>query len=121
VEIAIGSMPAAQGDPEHLREVWEALVDNALKFTRRTAAARIEIGHEPETGAWFVRDNGAGFDTERAGRLFMLFQRLHSADDYPGGGVGLALARRIVERHGGRMWAEARPDEGATFRFTLPD
>ena len=118
--IEVGALAPGRGDPDRIREVWAHLLDNALKFTRHVEEPEIEIGHEPATGAWYIRDNGAGFDMQRAGRLFMLFQRLHSADDFPGAGVGLALAQGIVRRHDGRIWAEATPDQGATFRFTLP-
>ncbi len=122
VEITIGPLPPCQADPSLLKEVWANLLSNALKYTRRREVARIEVSsieHEGET-AYLVRDNGVGFDMRYAEKLFGLFQRLHRAEEYEGTGVGLAIARRIVERHGGRIWAEAEEGKGATFCFTLP-
>jgi len=119
-----------QADPSLLRQVWMNLIANALKFTRRRARALIEIegaarcpeGAGPLSGQklYSIRDNGAGFDPRRAERLFGIFQRLHAAKDFEGTGVGLSIARRIIERHGGNIWAEGEPDRGATFHFTLP-
>ncbi|HEX7839931.1 MAG TPA: ATP-binding protein [Kofleriaceae bacterium] len=117
VEIAIPAALPAQGDERLVRVVLENLVRNAWKFTGKREAARIEIG--AHGGAFFVRDNGAGFDLARADKLFTLFHRLHSPDDFEGTGAGLAIAQRIVHRHGGRIWAEGAPDRGATFYFTL--
>jgi light-regulated signal transduction histidine kinase (bacteriophytochrome) len=104
-----------------LRAVVENLLGNAWKFTGKRDTARIEFGAVRRNGscAFFVRDNGAGFDTVYAGRLFGAFQRLHSTDDYPGFGIGLATVQRILHRHGGRIWAEGEPEKGATFYFTL--
>jgi PAS domain S-box-containing protein len=111
----------AQGDPVLLRTLLENLIGNAWKYTSLRQRARIEFRAEVVDGvrAFVVRDNGAGFDPRYAGRLFGVFQRLHSQQEFKGTGVGLATCRRIVARHGGRIWAEARPDGGATFRFTL--
>jgi light-regulated signal transduction histidine kinase (bacteriophytochrome) len=97
----------------------ENLIGNAWKFTSKVPAARIEVGRLEANHAFFVRDNGAGFDMAHATKLFGPFQRLHSAGEFPGTGIGLATAQRIVHRHGGLIWAEARPGEGATFFFTL--
>jgi PAS domain S-box-containing protein len=115
-------LPAAEADPVLLKQVWVNLIANALKFTRRCGNARIEIGCGPSDGAervYYVRDNGVGFDMERADRLFGVFQRLHGEEEYEGTGVGLAIVARIVHRHGGRVWAEGKVGEGATFYFTL--
>ncbi|HLK35545.1 MAG TPA: ATP-binding protein, partial [Polyangiaceae bacterium] len=113
----------AAGDPVLLRAALTNLVGNAWKFTSRRAQTRIEIGrHGDESGKpiFFVRDNGAGFEMQRAHRLFGVFQRLHRAEEYPGSGIGLATVERIIARHGGRIWAEGQPEQGATFYFTLP-
>lgn len=122
LDIRIGELPDVQADPSLLRQVWVNLVANALKFTRRRERALIEIGGAERTGdkLYSIRDNGAGFDPRRAERLFGIFQRLHAAKDFEGTGVGLSLARRIIERHGGSIWAEGEPDRGAAFHFTLP-
>jgi PAS domain S-box-containing protein len=121
-QISIQPMPGAQADPALLRQVMLNLVSNALKFSSRRADAHIAIGvlQEGEPPAYFVRDNGAGFDTQHAAKLFGVFQRLHQESDFPGTGVGLAIVRRIIERHKGRVWAESSPGKGATFFFTLP-
>jgi two-component system sensor histidine kinase/response regulator len=147
LDIRVGALPPAQADPSLLRQVWVNLLANALKFTRRRERALIEIGgtvaaeHKiagsdfvqraapggngrgpgwAEHKLYSIRDNGAGFDPRRAERLFGIFQRLHPAQDFEGTGVGLSIARRIVERHGGSIWAEGEPDRGAAFHFTLP-
>ncbi|MGH8181658.1 MAG: response regulator, partial [Steroidobacteraceae bacterium] len=122
VDIRIGELPPVEADPSLLRQVWVNLVANALKFTRRREHAIIEITGEAraEQKLYSIRDNGAGFDPRRAERLFGIFQRLHAAKDFEGTGVGLSIARRIVERHGGSIWAEGEPDRGAAFHFTLP-
>ncbi|MFN8604304.1 MAG: PAS domain-containing protein [Candidatus Binatia bacterium] len=117
----IGALPAVTADPALLRQVYDNLLANALKFTRPVAEARIEVGCERRDGhdAFFVRDNGVGFDAASATRLFDVFQRLHPAQQFEGTGVGLSIVRRIVERHEGRVWAESSPGNGATFWFTL--
>ena len=112
------------GDPGLMRVVVENLLSNAWKYTSRRAHALIEVGAatQPDgSRAIFVRDNGTGFDMAYAGKLFAPFQRLHSEGEFEGSGVGLATVQRVVHRHGGRVWAEAAPDAGATFYFTVPD
>lgn len=121
VSIAIADGLVASGSATLMRAAFENLLGNALKFTGRTADPRIEVGSTGTAGerVFFVRDNGAGFDMSLASRLFTPFQRLHSSQDFPGSGVGLATVQRIVHRHGGRIWAESEPGRGATFFFTL--
>lgn len=118
----IDPLPAALGDPGMLKQVYVNLLGNAVKYTRPRSVAQIDVGHAGEEDgriALFVRDNGVGFDMKHASKVFGAFERLHSADEFEGTGIGLATVRRIVERHGGRVWAEAAPDQGATFYFTL--
>jgi light-regulated signal transduction histidine kinase (bacteriophytochrome) len=112
----------AEGDPHLLRVVLDNLLANAWKFTSKTESASIEVGQTEVDGkpAFFVRDNGSGFDPEHASKLFRPFQRLHSESEFEGTGIGLATVLRIVNRHGGRVWAVGRPNEGATFFFALP-
>jgi light-regulated signal transduction histidine kinase (bacteriophytochrome) len=123
VEVEIEPGMAAVGDPTLLRLVLENLIGNAWKYTARVEAARVWVGQVPQgTGrAFCVRDNGAGFDPRSAERLFGLFQRLHSASEFPGHGVGLASVRRIVQRHGGQVWAESMAGRGASFYFTVAE
>jgi len=121
VKIAIGDLPACQADPALLKQVWMNLMSNALKYTRKQEMAVIAVGCQEQDGAtaYFVRDNGVGFDMRYADKLFGVFQRLHRSEDYEGTGVGLAIVQRIIHRHGGRVWAEAAVNEGATFYFTF--
>ncbi len=120
-EIALADLPPCEADPALLQQVFANLLSNALKFTRSREVARIEIGYRPGTdpAVYFVADNGVGFDMRNADKLFGVFQRLHPVEEYEGTGVGLAIVQRIVIRHGGRVWASAKPGEGATFHFTL--
>lgn len=124
VELEVADGLSAFGDPALVRSLLQNLLDNAWKFTRRRTGARIEVGagapRQDGGREFFVRDNGAGFPAEYADKLFRPFQRLHSQDSFAGHGVGLASAKRIIDRHGGDMRAEGREGEGATFWFTLP-
>ena len=117
----IGPLPAVEGDRGLLKQAFVNLIGNAVKYSGHRDLPEIEIGNVSVDGeqAIFVRDNGAGFDMQHAGNLFSPFQRLHSQEEFKGTGVGLATVRRIIQRHGGRIWAEAQVDKGATFYFTL--
>lgn len=121
VEIVVNEMPGCEADGTLLRQVYANLIGNAVKFTRGRAGARIEVGCDQSGGdaVFYVRDNGVGFDMEYADKLFGVFQRLHSSQAYEGTGVGLATVQRIIQRHGGRVWAEGAVDKGATFYFTV--
>lgn len=121
IELTVDSLPQCRGDASLMRQVLINLLSNAVKFTRHAAPARIHVGWSSQNGevVYFIRDNGAGFDMRYAGKLFGVFQRLHGTDEFAGTGVGLAIVKRIVERHGGRIWAEGEPGKGATFYFTL--
>ncbi|WP_395740529.1 PAS domain S-box protein [Prosthecobacter sp.] len=121
VHVHVGDLPPCEGDPALLKQVWINLLSNAFKYTQKRPSTEIEIGckTEQKPHTYFVKDNGTGFDMRYAHKLFGVFQRLHRAEDYDGTGVGLAIVQRIIHRHGGRVWAEAAPDQGATFYFTL--
>jgi signal transduction histidine kinase len=123
-QVSVGPLPPAYADPRLLHQVWVNLLSNALKYSAtRGAAARIEVSGESQgdVNRYRVRDNGVGFDMRYADKLFGVFQRLHTRDEFEGTGVGLAIVHRIVTRHGGRVWADAAPDRGATFTIELPN
>ena len=123
VEWRIAPLPIVLADENMMRQVWSNLLGNAVKYSSQRERAVIDVEHrrqEDGSHLFSVRDNGAGFDMAYAGKLFGVFQRLHKASDFPGTGIGLASVRRVLGRHGGRIWAESAPDQGATFFFTLP-
>jgi signal transduction histidine kinase len=116
-------LPPVQGDPLLISQVWDNLLGNALKYSRTRERSQIEVGwrvDETHGCVYWVRDNGVGFEPRQAHRLFGVFQRLHRASEFEGTGIGLALCRRILERHGGHIWAESTPGEGSCFYFALP-
>jgi PAS domain S-box-containing protein len=121
VEVVLAPTPLVSGDARLLRVMLENLLSNAWKFTGRSPRARIEFGFDPRIGegAFYLRDNGAGFDMRYADKLFGAFQRLHRHDEFEGTGIGLATVQRVLSRHGGRAWVSAKPNQGATFYFTL--
>lgn len=122
IEMDIKSLENCNADPSMIRQVWINLISNALKYSRNQKVTRIEIGSEshPEEIVFYIKDNGVGFDMKFMDKLFGVFQRLHRMEDFEGTGVGLALVKRIIERHHGRIWANARLNEGASFYFTFP-
>jgi light-regulated signal transduction histidine kinase (bacteriophytochrome) len=122
IAFKVHPVPNAYGDKRLITEVFQNLFSNAIKFTRKQSTPSIEVGHKssPSEDIYFVRDNGVGFNMDHARKLFGTFQRLHAANEFEGSGIGLATVQRIIHRHGGRCWAEAKPDNGATFFFSLP-
>jgi light-regulated signal transduction histidine kinase (bacteriophytochrome) len=122
MEIKIGDLPPARGDRTLLRQVLSNLLGNAVKFTRKKDKAIIEVNgfNSGEFNTYCIKDNGAGFDMRYYNILFEIFRRLHGEKEYEGTGVGLAIVKKIIQRHGGSIWAEGKPGEGATFCFTLP-
>jgi light-regulated signal transduction histidine kinase (bacteriophytochrome) len=124
IEFAVGKLGTALADPALLKQVLANLLGNAIKFTRDRNPAVVEVGcrREAEKGGaivYYVKDNGAGFDMRYSDKLFGVFQRLHRTEEFEGTGVGLSIVQRVINRHGGRVWADSRPGEGATFYFTL--
>ena len=123
VDVRVGDLPQSYCDQALLRQVFANLLENAFKFTRHREETVIEVDSERvgDDLAYYVRDNGAGFEMRHSGKLFGVFQRLHSTSEFEGTGIGLSIVQRIINRHGGRIWAEAAVDQGATFYFTIPD
>jgi two-component system sensor kinase len=123
LRLDLRTLPPARGSDAMIRQVWANLIGNAIKFTKDQEVAQVEIGTwDGGSGGltYYIKDNGIGFDMCYVDKLFGVFQRLHSQEEFPGTGVGLALVQRIVKRHGGRVWAEGKVGQGATFYFTLP-
>ena len=123
IECSIGELPPAHGDMALMRQVFTNLLSNAVKYTGPRETARIEVSAQPHNGeiCYLVKDNGVGFDMQYSDKLFGVFQRLHAVEEFEGTGVGLALVQRIIQRHGGLIWAESKLDQGAVFYFTLPN
>ena len=121
IDFRVDPLPRSVGDPSLIRQVWTNLLSNAVKFSSKRERGVIEVGSRSEEGEniYWVRDNGAGFDMEYAQELFGVFRRLHHEREFQGTGVGLAIVQRVIRRHGGRVWAEAEVDRGATFYFSL--
>jgi light-regulated signal transduction histidine kinase (bacteriophytochrome) len=121
-DIKIGTLLPIQADASLLTQVWVNLISNALKYSAKKESPEVEIGSYRDQNdiVYFVKDNGAGFNMQYADKLFGVFQRLHSPKEFEGTGVGLAIVQRIIAKHGGRVWAESKVNEGATFYFTLP-
>jgi len=121
-QVQINDLPACKGDPSMIKQVWINLLSNAIKYSSKETAPCIEIGAEEQASEiiYFVRDNGVGFDMQYAHKLFGVFQRLHRQEEFEGTGVGLALVKRIIDKHTGRIWAESSPGQGAAFYFSLP-
>ena len=116
------SLPTIMADGTQLVQLFQNLISNAIKFRRETVPPRVHLSATRDDREWrlAIRDNGIGIDPQYADRIFVIFQRLHTIADYPGTGIGLALCKKIVERHGGRIWMESQPGHGATFYFTFP-
>jgi light-regulated signal transduction histidine kinase (bacteriophytochrome) len=124
IEFRMDKLGTVDADPALLKQALANLLRNAVKFSAKKDHPVVQVGCRSDAGlatskTYYVKDNGVGFDMKYSDRLFGVFQRLHRASEYPGTGVGLAIVQRIIHRHGGTIWAEARPDEGATFYFTL--
>jgi light-regulated signal transduction histidine kinase (bacteriophytochrome) len=123
IKFSIGKLDDTYGDSNLLRHVWNNLISNAIKYSSKQSLPKISITSRKEGNSfvYIIKDNGVGFDMQYANKLFGVFQRLHSETDFEGNGVGLAIVQRIINRHGGKVWAEAEIDKGATFSFSLPE
>jgi light-regulated signal transduction histidine kinase (bacteriophytochrome) len=121
ITLELKTLPDAYAEKSTIRQVWVNLISNALKYTKKQKETLIQISGEKKDGeiVYSIKDNGSGFDMEFYKKLFGVFQRLHSQEEFEGTGVGLAIVERIVQKHGGKIWAEGKVDEGATFYFTL--
>lgn len=121
-EITRDDLPVVLGDETQLAQVFQNLLGNALKFRKPGTPPRVHVSVNPQGREWIfaVRDNGIGIDARYADRIFLIFQRLHSREEYPGTGIGLSLCKRIIERHGGRIWVESEQGQGSVFFFTIP-
>jgi light-regulated signal transduction histidine kinase (bacteriophytochrome) len=117
-----GPLPTVVADPTQLRQVFQNLIGNAIKYCgERPPEVHIDVEHRAGEWQFTMRDNGIGIDPQYFERIFGIFQRLHTRREYPGTGIGLALCKKIIERHGGRIWVVSQPEEGSTFCFTMPD
>jgi light-regulated signal transduction histidine kinase (bacteriophytochrome) len=122
VQLEMKDLPTAYCDESMMRQVFANLLSNAIKYTKHREIAIVEVGgiREENEYIYYVKDNGVGFDMENVDKLFNIFHRLHSQEEFEGTGIGLVIVKRIVEKHGGRVWAEGRPKDGAKFCFALP-
>ena len=121
IEFVIKELPPAYGDIALMKQVFTNLISNAVKFTRQRNTGVIEVGYKKNGGdVYYVKDNGVGFRHEDVDKLFTLFQRLHDSEKYEGTGIGLSIVQRVIDRHGGKVWAEGDVDKGATFYFSMP-
>jgi light-regulated signal transduction histidine kinase (bacteriophytochrome) len=123
VKITNGDMPTVFGDKTQLIELFQNLIGNSIKFRKKDVVSEIHVNAEKKDNEWLfsIRDNGIGIEKEHFDRIFLIFQRLHRREEYPGTGIGLAYCKKIVERHGGRIWVESEYGQGTTFFFTIPD
>lgn len=122
IEFTIEDLPDIEADETLIRQVWANYISNAIKYSQYQSISKIQIGYKENNDmvAYFIRDNGVGFDMQQSKKLFEVFQRLHTQDKFPGIGIGLSIIQKIISKHGGKVWAEAKPDNGATFYFSLP-